>query len=81
MNETSKILSNTCNQIFSDFVTPAVLEDAENGKWPQKLWVNLKENGLTSPFVGEESGMPSLTWQEVFTIFYHAGYYLSLIHI
>ena len=75
MNETSKILSNTCNQIFSDFVTPAVLEDAENGKWPQKLWVNLKENGLTSPFVGEESGMPSLTWQEVFTIFYHAGYY------
>ena len=75
MNETSVLLSNTCNQIFSDFVTPSVLDDAEDGKWPQKLWANMEENGLTTPFINEEGSVPSLTWQEVFTIFYHAGYY------
>ena len=46
LNETSQLLSDSVEKIFSDHVTKDCIISAEKGEWPQSLWNEVIENGL-----------------------------------
>ena len=56
MNDTQTMLADTCARLFTDQVTPALIESAEKGAWPAALWQMLEENGLTLPQIPESRG-------------------------
>jgi hypothetical protein len=41
MNSTRTLLADTCTRLFTDQVTPALIEAAEKGTWPAALWQQL----------------------------------------
>ena len=45
-NETSQLLSDTVEKLFSDHVTKNCIEEAEKGIWPDTLWNEVVDNGL-----------------------------------
>ena len=73
MDELRTILTETCTRLFTDHVTPAVLEAAETGEWPAALWQVLQENGLTLPQVPEARGGAGGTWGDAFVALTAAG--------
>jgi len=38
MTEMRNLLADTCTRLFTDRVTPALIEAAEKGQWPEALW-------------------------------------------
>lgn len=75
MSEMRDILNDTVTRLFGDLVTREVLQDAENGVWPEALWNVCAENGLTLALVAEEQGGAGLGWADSFAIVRAAGYY------
>ncbi len=43
MNELAQMLSESVTRLFEDLATREVLEEAETGIWPEKLWKELEE--------------------------------------
>jgi alkylation response protein AidB-like acyl-CoA dehydrogenase len=62
MNDTQKLLADTCTRLFTDQVAPALIEAAEKGTWPAALWQALEENGLTLPQIPEAHGGAGGAW-------------------
>ena len=56
MSELGSLLAPTVTRLFGDLVTKELIESAEKGAWPDKLWRALEEGGLTLPLVPEEVG-------------------------
>ena len=53
LNETSQLLSDSVERIFSDHVTKECIINSEKGEWPKDLWDEIVNNGLVpSKFVG-----------------------------
>lgn len=53
MNDTTAMLVDTAERIFSEHCTPEVIHAAERGEWPQALWTVLDESGLAAAGVPE----------------------------
>jgi len=64
MNDTQTLLADTCTRLFTDHVTPALIESAEKGTWPAALWQQLEENGLTLPQIPESQGGAGGQWAD-----------------
>jgi acyl-CoA dehydrogenase len=77
MNDLRAILAETVARIFTDHVTGSVLESAEQGTWPEKLWLALQENGVTQPLVPESRGGAGGTWRDAFVVGRAAGKHLA----
>jgi acyl-CoA dehydrogenase len=75
MSETSTILAETCNRIFSNLITNETLRESELGVWPELLWKKIEENGLTFSMVSENHGGSGIKWIDCFQILYSSGYY------
>ena len=45
-DETSQLLSDTAEKLFSDHVTKNCIIDAEKGTWPDELWSEVIANGF-----------------------------------
>ena len=56
MTDLGTLLAPTVTRLFGDLVTKELIESAEKGAWPDKLWRALEEGGLTLPLVPEEAG-------------------------
>jgi acyl-CoA dehydrogenase len=77
MNDLQAILTETVTRIFTDLVTGTVLQSAEQGTWPEKLWQALEENGITQPLVPESRGGAGGTWRDAFVVACAAGKHLA----
>ena len=55
-DETSQLLSDTAEKLFSDHVTKNCIIDAEKGTWPDELWSEVIANGFNLILVPEELG-------------------------
>jgi len=55
-DELQSLLADTCTRLFTDRVTPALIESTEKGKWPDELWQAVEEGGLTLPQIPEQHG-------------------------
>lgn len=73
MNELQTILTETVTRLLADHVTPEVLQAAETGTWPDRLWHALEEYGLTLPLVPERQGGAGGTWRDACIVARAAG--------
>ena len=73
MGELGRLLSDTVTRLFNDLVTKELIESAEKGVWPDKLWRALEEGGLTLPLVPEAHGGAGGTWADAHTVVRAAG--------
>ena len=73
MSELGTLLGPTVTRLFTDLVTKELIESAEKGAWPDKLWRALEEGGLTLPLVPEAAGGAGGTWQDAHLVVRAAG--------
>ena len=73
MNPTRTLLADTCARLFTDQVTPALIESAEKGAWPAALWRILEENGLTLPQIPETRGGAGGAWGDAHVVLAACG--------
>jgi acyl-CoA dehydrogenase len=73
MSELGTLLAGTVTRLFNDLVTKELIESAEKGAWPDKLWRALEEGGLTLPLVPEAQGGAGGDWRDAHTVVRAAG--------
>ena len=73
MSELGTLLADTVTRLFHALVTKELIESAEKGVWPDKLWRALEEGGLTLPLVAEARGGAGGTWRDAHTVVRAAG--------
>jgi acyl-CoA dehydrogenase len=73
MSELSTLLGPTVTRLFGDLVTKELIESAEKGAWPEKLWRALEEGGLTLPLVPEAGGGAGGMWVDAHVVVRAAG--------
>ena len=73
MSELGELLAPTVTRLFTDLVTKELIEAAEKGTWPDKLWRALEEGGLTLPLVPEARGGAGGTWSDAHVVVRAAG--------
>jgi acyl-CoA dehydrogenase len=73
MSELSTLLGPTVARLFTDLVTKELIETAEKGAWPDKLWRALEEGGLTLPLVPEAAGGAGGSWIDAHVVVRAAG--------
>ena len=73
MTELGVLLAPTVSRLFGDLVTKELIESAEKGAWPDKLWRALEEGGLTLPLVPEEAGGAGGVWADAHVVVRAAG--------
>jgi acyl-CoA dehydrogenase len=73
MTELAALLAPTVTRLFTDLVTKELIESAEKGAWPDKLWRALEEGGLTLPLVPEAAGGAGGTWADAHVVVRAAG--------
>ena len=69
LNETSQLLSDSVEKIFSDHVTKDCIISAEKGEWPKSLWNEVIENGLNLVLVPENLGGVGGSWFDAGILF------------
>ena len=78
-NETSQLLSDTAEKLFSDHVTKNCIVEAEKGIWPETLWNEVINNGLNLILVPEDLGGVGGTWMNAGILFKASGRYQAPI--
>ena len=73
MSELGSLLADTVSRLFTDLVTKELIESAEKGVWPDKLWRALEEGGLTLPLVAESAGGAGGAWLDAHVVVRAAG--------
>jgi acyl-CoA dehydrogenase len=73
MSELGSLLSDTVGKLFGALATKELIESAEKGAWPEKLWRALEEGGLTMPLVSEDNGGAGGTWLDAHVVVRAAG--------
>jgi len=73
MSELGSLLADTVTRLFNNLVTKELIESAEKGVWPDKLWRALEEGGLTLPLVPESRGGAGGAWSDAHVVVRAAG--------
>jgi acyl-CoA dehydrogenase len=71
------LLSDTVTRLFTDLATKELIEAAEKGTWPDKLWRALEEGGLTLPLVSDAAGGAGGTWLDAHVVVRASGRYTA----
>jgi acyl-CoA dehydrogenase len=71
--ELGSLLADTVMRLFTDLATKELLESAEQGIWPDRLWRALEEGGLTLPLVAESAGGAGGTWLDAHVVVRASG--------
>src|SRR6266581_5729578 len=72
-SELGSLLADTVTRLFNDLATKELIESAEKGAWPDKLWRALEEGGLTLPLVPESAGGAAGTWLDAHVVVRASG--------
>ena len=72
-DELQSLLADTCTRLFTDRVSPALIEATEKGEWPDDLWQAVEEGGLTLPQIPEQHGGAGGTWDHAQVVLSAAG--------
>jgi acyl-CoA dehydrogenase len=69
----ASLLADTVDRLLGALVTQELIESAERGAWPEKLWRALEEGGLTLPLVPEDAGGAGGTWADAHVVVRASG--------
>jgi len=72
-SELGSLLADTVTRLFNDLVSKELIESAEKGAWPDKLWRALEEGGLTLPLVPESAGGAGGSWLDAHVVVRASG--------
>lgn len=75
MNEMLQIILDTTTRIFEDRCNRDVLEKAEAGEWPARLWEDVTAAGITLALLPEEHGGAGLNFDDALAVVRMAGYH------
>ncbi|MCU6598977.1 acyl-CoA/acyl-ACP dehydrogenase [Peribacillus frigoritolerans] len=75
MNEISLMIKDTAEKIMKDLCTKETINDAEHGVWTKELWETLKETGMLTIGVSEESGGNGGSYSDALSVLHLAGKY------
>ena len=75
MSDNDTILADIATRLFQDLCTPAIINDAENGVFPEALWSTLAESGLTLTWVPGDRGGTGAEIADGFTVIRIAGHF------
>ncbi len=81
MSDNETILADTAARLFQDLCTPAVINAAENGSFPEALWTTLAEAGLTLTWVPDDLGGTGAEIADGFTVIRLAGQFAAPVPI
>lgn len=73
MSETRTLLVDTMERLLQDFCPAEVVNGAEKGEWPAKLWSSLEDAGLTRAWLPEEAGGAGVEVGDVLAVLRSAG--------
>src|SRR5438445_9662886 len=73
MTDLRSLLGDTVTRLFTDLATKELIEAAEKGTSPDKLWRALEEGGLTLPLVPEDAGGAGGTWLDAHVVIRASG--------
>jgi acyl-CoA dehydrogenase len=73
MSELGSLLADTVGRLFGALATKELIESAEGGAWPDKLWRALEEGGLTLPLVPEDAGGAGGSWLDAHVVVRASG--------
>ena len=73
MTELGSLLADTVAKLFGALITKELIESAEQGAWPEKLWRALEEGGLTLPLVSEAAGGAGGSWLDAHVVVRASG--------
>ena len=79
LNETSQLLSDSAEKIFSDHVSKECIVNSEKGVWPKELWNEIVNNGLNLVLVPEALGGVGGSWFDAGILFKAIGRYQAPI--
>lgn len=77
MNEMQTILADSVHRLMGDEIDRKLLEEAETGAFPARLWSALEANGLTSILVPENKGGAGGSWSDARLVLSAAGYHTA----
>ena len=77
MEDGANIVVETTQRVLQDHCTPAVINDAEAGKWPAKLWDTLEEAGLPLAWVPDTLGGAGAELADGFGVLRVAGMFAA----
>lgn len=75
MTDMLQVILNTTSRIFTNRCTREVLDAAEQGLWPDSLWGEVCDTGITRALLSEEQGGAGLNWSEGLAVIRMAGYH------
>lgn len=75
MSDTTAILHDTANRLFSETVSTKALAGAAAGEWLQAAWQQLEELGLTAALIPEDAGGAGLEPADALGLVRLAGYH------
>ena len=67
------MFEDTVERLLGDIVTPALIQESEQGRWPSSLWQAIEDNGLPIAAVSESLGGVGGTWHDAFVLVRSAG--------
>jgi len=73
MTDSDNIIFDTASRIFDDLSTAEVINEAEEGTWPEALWQAISESGLNLTWVPEDKGGIGATVLDGFAVIKAAG--------
>src|SRR5277367_4047512 len=68
-----ELFEETIERIFSDLVSPALIQQCAEGTWPEAFWGTLEEAEMTFAAVPEALTGAGATWEDTFTLVRAAG--------
>jgi acyl-CoA dehydrogenase len=77
MENGANIVVETTLRVMQDLCTPAVINDAEAGKWPAELWDALEESGLSLTWVPDHLGGAGAELADGFGVLRVAGMFAA----
>ncbi len=75
MSDIRDMVADSINQMFAEAINAPLLEAAEEGQWPAKLWNLVEESGFTKVLLPEEAGGTGGGWIDANPVLRAIGYY------
>ena len=72
-SELETMIGETVQRLFSDHVSPELLDAAEAGAWPGALWSLVDDSGLPKALCAAEAGGSGARWLDAYPVFAGIG--------
>ncbi len=74
-SELERMIAESIQRIFSQHVSPAVIDGTEAGQWPVELWQIIEDSGLPLALCRGDDGGSEARWTDIYPVFTAIGHW------